>query len=300
MKKILYALVLLVAFAACEKKAETTLQPNKAELLKQKKEDSLALKIAVLPTLDAFPLYLAKERGLYDKHKVDVRLKRFNAQMDADTAIAGGSVEGVMTDLVRAERLKKNGLQLDYLASTNLYWLLISNRSSRIKTLSQLGDKMVAMTRYSATDYLTDQVLQGVKLTGDVYRVQINDVDLRLDMLINNEIDALWLPEPHATKAISLKHSVIADSRKMDVRLGVMAFRQGDNYRKKQQTALIKVYNEACDSINKYSLANYQDVIEKYYGVDAAATNAIPKQNFSHAAAPSQNDVDKALKFLGK
>ena len=83
--------------------------------------------------------------------------------MDCDTALLNRRVEGSISDLVRTERMKKRGLQLDYLTATNAYWQLYSNRKARLKHLNQLGDKMIAMTRFSATDYLTDLTLDTVK-----------------------------------------------------------------------------------------------------------------------------------------
>ena len=49
---------------------------------------------------------------------------------------------------------------------------------------------MIAITRYSATDYLATLAIDSVHPKYDVYRVQINDVNIRLKMLLNNE----WMP----------------------------------------------------------------------------------------------------------
>src|SRR3712207_8430211 len=54
-----------------------------------------------------------------------VHLRFFNAQMDCDTAIAGGGIEGYVTDLVRVQRLSKRGVSLEYVTATNASWQLI-------------------------------------------------------------------------------------------------------------------------------------------------------------------------------
>ena len=133
--------------ASCGQSYEEQKQLSRAERAKQAKENAAALKIAVMPTLDCLPLYVARQYGLFEKLGADVRLKFFMAQMDCDTALAGGSVEGAMTDLVRAVRLSKQGVPLTYKIATDAYWQLITNRNARIKTLKQLDDKMVAMTQ---------------------------------------------------------------------------------------------------------------------------------------------------------
>ena len=173
-KVLLFALFLLVV--ACGRSYEEQRRMSRAERYRLFREDSLALKIAVMPTLDCLPLYLMKDHQLYDTAQLDLRLKFFTAQMDCDTALLNRRVEGSISDLVRTERMKKRGLQLDYLTATNAYWQLYSNRKARLKHLNQLGDKMIAMTRFSATDYLTDLTLDTVKTRARVYRVQFNNV----------------------------------------------------------------------------------------------------------------------------
>lgn len=268
---------------ACGQSYETKQRMTRAERAKLKTADSLALKVGVMPTLDCMPLYLAKERRLFDTLGVDVRLRMRKAQMDIDTALIGGSVEGAVSDSVRVARMQSRGTALTVLGTTNTSWQLVGNRSARLKEVKQLGDKMVAMTRYSATDFLTDYVLKGVKTTATVYRVQINDVPLRLQMLLNNEMDALWLPEPQATTAREHGHTVLWDTEKHNLWLGRVVFRDkalGDARVRKQIDVFKKAYNMACDSLNQRGIAAYADLLMKYCQTDQKTLDALPKVKF--------------------
>lgn len=289
MKKLLLCAIVAAFFAACGQSYEEKQQLSRAERRRLAKEDSLALKIGVLPTLDGMPLYLAKTRQWFDSMGVDIRLKVRNAQLDCDTALAGGSMEGAVTDIKRMDYLRSKGTDIAIAGKTNAYWQLIANRTARIKDVGQLGDKMVAMTRYSATDYLTDKALEESKISSQVFRIQINDVTIRLRMLLNNEMDALWLTEPQATTARLYKNVVVKDSRKMGEELGVVAFRANclkSKERQKQIEAFVKGYNRACDSLNKYGLSNYSDIVETYCHADAKTLKALPKLTFGHIAMP--------------
>ena len=268
--------------SSCGQKSQEIEKKTKANNAREQKAYAEALRIAVLPTLDCIPLYVAKDRHLFDSAQVDVRLLPFTAQMDCDTAIIGGSVQGVVSDLVRTERLKRKGLKLEYPITTPLQWQLISNKTARLKQLNQLGDKMVAMTRYSGTDYLTDQALSGVKTSAKVFKVQINDVLVRLHMLLNNEMDAMWLPEPQATTARLYKHRVITSSEKTKEQLGVIAFRTDmlqTKSRKEQLQAFINAYNNAVDSLNTYGLSHYSGLVTKYCHTDEKNRKGDTKSN---------------------
>ncbi len=289
--KPIFLLAVIVLLSACGQSYEEKVRLSRAERARLAQEEAAALKVAVLPTLDCMPVYLAKQKHWYDSTQVDLRLKVRNAQIDCDTAIKGKSVEVAVTDLKRVEHMAKHGVGLLTMGPTDAYWQLIANRTARVKTAAQLGDKMVAMTRYSATDYLTDKALDGVKTSAPVFRVQINDVLIRLDMLKNNEMDAMWLTEPQATTARMFKHTVIEDSRKMKEHLGVVvtgAHLMKDKKRVKQLTAFVEGYNRACDSLNHYGVKHYADLVKAVCHTDDKTIDRLPKYSYPHIALPKQ------------
>lgn len=298
--------ILLLAAAAisvsCGSSFDSDRKKARLEHNKRMKEDSLALKFGTVPTLDCLPVFVAKELCLFDTAKADIRFRDFASNIDCDDNLRKGKIEGCVTDLVRGQRMKMQGVRLEYVTSTNAYWLLISNRTSRIKKLKQLNDKIVAMTRFSATAMLADCAVDSARLKyEDVFKVQINDVELRLKMLLNNEIDAIIATEPQATAARLYKNTVLTDSRKTGLRLGVMAFRgdvMNDSYRRKQLQVFMNGYNSACDSLNKYGLKKYYDIIHKYYKVDRKTVEALPNIAFDKPMAPRQKDIDAADKWL--
>lgn len=304
MRQLLIGFSLLMLLVSCGQSYEETKRLTKAQKIRLAREDSAALKVAVMPTLDCLPLFIAKDRQLFDT-AVDIRLKRFTAQMDCDTALMRGRVEGSVTDLVRAERMKKGGDSLTYFSATNAYWLLISNRHQRITQLKHLDDKMLAMTRYSVTDLLGDLAVDSAKLKPErVFRIQVNDVNVRLKMLENNEMDALLLTEPQATQALLGKHKVLLDTRKEDIRMGAIVFRgkgMDDANRKKQMEVFLKGYNVACDSINHFGVRHYRQVIRKYCTLSEQALDALPDSlKYEHAAAPRQKDIERAQQWISK
>ena len=304
MKKLLWIIVTICLVVGCSESYEETKRITRAQRLKAMREDSAALKVAVLPTLDCLPIYLAKEHQMFDT-AVDIRLKLFTAQMDIDTALANNRVEVGVSDLVRVERLKKQGDSLRYLTSTNAYWQLVTNRGARILDLKHLDDKMLAMTRYSVTDLLGDLAVDSAKLkTERVFRIQINDVNVRLKMLENNEMDALILTEPQAAAARLLKHKVLLDTRKLNMEMGVIVSQwngMNEENRAKQLRAFMRGYNKACDSINQHGLESYAPLITQYCRVTPEAVAQIGQHlKFHHIALPREEDVERAKAWLSK
>ncbi len=303
MKKLIWLIATICLLAGCGQSYEETKRISRAQRIRLAKEDSAALKIAVLPTLDCLPFYLAEDHHLFDTI-VDIRLKLFSAQMDVDTALMNKRVELGVTDLVRAERMIKQDSTIGYFTATNAYWQLITNRIARMTQLKHLDDKMLAMTRYSVTDLLGDFAVDSAKLQPEhVFRIQINDVNIRLKMLENNEMDALLLTEPHAAQARLLKHKVILDTRNIDMKMGAVVIRNkdmDDKNRKRQMEVLIKGYNEACDSINHYGLGTYSDLVMKYCKVKKTTVESLKNIKFDKISKPREQDIERAQKWLSK
>ena len=305
MKRLLYILTAVLVVASCGQSYEEKRKTSHKKRMQLLREDSAALKVAVMPTLDCLPLFVAKDLHLFDTLGADVRLKMFTAQMDCDTALIGGSVEGAVTDLIRAERMIQKGTPLRHITATNAYWQLYTNRMARIKTLKQLDDKMVAMTRYSATDLLADFVLDSAKLQKErLFKIQVNDVNIRLKMLINSEIDAVLLTEPQASVARQAHHQLLLDSRKIPVRFGVISFREkslADKERQRQLEVFKRGYNQACDSLKQFGVGRYRELIVKYCNVKENQVDSLMQTlQFEKIAEPSEADVERARKWLKK
>ena len=303
MRKLLIGIIAVLVLFSCGQSYEETKRQSRAHRLKMQREDSAALKIAVMPTLDCLPIFVAKAHEMFDT-AVDIRLKYFTAQMDCDTAIMNRRVEIGITDVVRAERMMKAGTPVRYFAGTNAYWVLVSNRQQRISQLKHLDDKMVAMTRYSVTDMLGDMAVDSAKLEPwKVFRIQVNDVNIRLKMLENNEMDALVFTEPQYTQAMLRKPRVLLDTRTLDLKMGAIVVQSkgmDDKTRKKQMRAFLRGYNEACDSINQFGVQHYKDVIRKRYKVSEQALKQLPNLKYSHAVVPREKDIEAARQWLSK
>jgi NitT/TauT family transport system substrate-binding protein len=69
--------------------------------------------------------------------------------------------------------------------------------------------------------------------------------------------------------------------------------------RQRQRDVLIKGYNMACDSLNRYGVKHYTDVIRKYYKLSEQALQQLPDTlKFDHVAAPRQKDIDRAKRWV--
>ena len=258
--------------------------------------------IAVMPTMDCLPILVAYNDSDNNRMRNDFRLQLFTAQMDLDTALIGGSSQIGFTDVVRAQRMIRKRTPIDFYSSTNLEWKLIANSKTRIRQVSNLEEKLVGISRFSAADMLSEKSIEdaGVKKE-KVFRVQINDFGIRLRMFLNNELDAVMLPEPYSTEAVRFKNKVIDDYHDQRLHLGAIVVRTDMMSKKeKQLNRFTQLYNAAVDSINKNGVQHYREVIRTYCHIKAATIDSLHLPSYRHITPVETSTIEQAQQWLDK
>jgi NitT/TauT family transport system substrate-binding protein len=147
-------------------------------------------------------------------------------------------------------------------------------------------------------------VIDSVGLDRDrVFRIQVNDVSVRLNMLLTGVMDALWLPEPQATVARNSGSPVVYDSQHSGMPTGVVAFSEEcltDTVRQSQMERFLMAYNMACDTINSRGLQNFATLMARKSGLRAEMLDSLPENIiFTHASQPSGGIVERARTWAG-
>lgn len=264
-------------------------------------EDTL-WRVAVLPTLDCLPLYYAEEAAWWRQGGVAVELREFAAQGDADTALLRGRVSAAVTDLVRVAYYNKEKNILSAQVSTDGGWMLLAAPGLRLRKLEQLKNRMVAVARHSASDFVSGRAA-GKAGCGyaDFFRPQINSLPLRTSMLLRGQVDAAVLPEPLASKAQSGGAVPLFVLPGEECRLGVIACRtatlnHGPSARREE--AFRRVYDRAVDSLNRRGVEACRQILQRRYGLSDEEVRRLKLPRYRHAAKPSEADVQRAADFL--
>jgi len=287
MKKILYTFIaflsLNILFHSCAKEEKVVAI------------DSTAMTLALVPTMDNLPLYYAAETGIFDSLGLDIRLLTYSSAMDCDTAFTNGEADGVVSDIIKANIWRANGDSVKVVMSTDINLYLITAHSARLKALPSIKEKIIAITRNSALDYIADKMLDSAKLGQlELNRPQINDIELRMRMTNQNQYDGALLPEPFA-KAAELQGanrliglSALSENLSAVVFHDSTAIKRADDIKK-----LIIAYDMAVAKLNKlaeegnnppFSILPFKSPIDIPDSIDMTTT-------FKAASLPTHNIV---------
>ena len=297
MKKVFLFLATTLLLSACHQsgKPETD-HPQISH------KDSVALHLALMPTVDCLPFYYAKEQGIFDSLNVPVEIKSYMAQMDCDTAFCRKHADVAYTDLIRAALLQSKDTALYIFMQTDGSHELITAFSKRIKSPKQLKEKMVGIARHSVTDFLSTEIVQKAQITPEeLYKPQINDISLRAAMVQNATIDAAFLPDPYATQARLQKNRSIYSTRKEGIHLmGMMVSRQAlnDPQKAKWLSALVKGYNMAVQELKKKSKQHAACRLFTAFGIREQVLDSLQLPQYKKASVPDPQQIQKAIEWL--
>lgn len=250
------------------------------EIVDVQVDDSLALNIMCTPTLESLPLYHAIESGLCDSLHLALGIVTETAQFDIDSIIRRTkTIDGAILDSYRMAYYNKSKQPLAVTEAFKLCgaWQCITCGNLRIKDTANLKKRTIATARFSTSSFFLEKILDTKKLNiSDIYLAQINDFGIRTDMLDENQIDAIVVPEPYATLAITRGHNSVWSDRLTSTYS--LCFRNEiyKDKRKADQVELLrKVYNASILDLNSRGTHAADSTLIKAYQLPKAVIDTL-------------------------
>lgn len=256
---ILFA-ILAVAFTSSCGNEEEQKRISREERRAAFVEDSLSLKVGVLPTEDCYQALVAEKLSLFEKVGVTVHLRHYGSLSECRIALKNNMIEGAYIDSTLMKIVEeKDATPLDGCKPTNLSWKMIACKLSRVSKVAQLNEKVVAADSHGDSHVFAELAIDSlVRKQQNVFVVQCEDVNVRYRMLSVGNVDVAMLPEPFASKAVGEGHKVIKDYSQK--KKGVLAFRKSalaDKRIKGQYDLFLKALDIANDSIRQNGIKKY-------------------------------------------
>ena len=217
------------------------------------------LKFGALPVIQALPLYVAQEKGLFAAEGLNVDLIPFKTALEKDMALSSGHLDGNFADLFTPIILRANGVDLRIVArnfktgkGARMFAVLTSPKSG-ITDLKGLRGVPVGGSSNTIIEYVTVKILSSAGLEeGKIQIMEIKNIPLRFQMLSANQLMAATLPEPLATLAEFQGCKIVGDDRSVELSNTVYVFSaKAIESRSTDIEKFLKAVNKAVDLINE-------------------------------------------------
>lgn len=263
------------------------------------------LKIGVLPIEDIMPLLVAEKNGYFAEEKVQVELVRFQSAVEQSNAMQSGNLNGMVTDMIVATMMKDSGLDLKITSITlgatpqEGRFAIIAAPGSSINTLQDLRGKSIGISHNSIIEYVTDGLLRDAGLDPtEVNKTSVPKIPLRMEMLFNNQIDAITVPDPMLTFAEFKGGKVIAQDTERNLSQAVILFDQKTLDQKKDTVAgFYRAYAKAVADLNNHP-EEYKQLMVENVNIPEPIAKDYSLQHYPAPQVPSEQDVNNILQWM--
>jgi NitT/TauT family transport system substrate-binding protein len=263
-----------------------------------------ALRIGLMPAYNSIPLVAAAAAGLYEANGVSVQLVPFSGQLERETALQAGALDGTVSDLINAIQAWSHGSGARVTSVTEGNFSLLAAPGSAMASLRDWPTGSGAPVRTgllanSIVFFLTERMLTAAGADpGKIELVPIVQLPARLEMLLAGRVEAACLPEPLATLAVSRGARTLADSDAMGTTPGVLLFTARALAEKRAQLrAFYRAYDAAVDELAARPLA-YRAQIVSGCAFPPAVADVMKIPRFRHRFLPPESLVSDVSAWM--
>jgi NitT/TauT family transport system substrate-binding protein len=194
----------------------------------------VTLKIVALPILDALPIFVAQQQGLFAKYNLNVEFIPAGSAPERDQLIASSQADGMINEVLSAMFFNKEAVRVQVVryaraaSSGAALFTLLASKDSGVSVPADLKGKTIGISEGTIIAYVTERILaaEGVP-PAEVKLVSVPKIDARLALLKSGELNAAVLPEPLASvAALDGAKPILADTTHPEYSFSTLTFRK--------------------------------------------------------------------------
>lgn len=288
-KIILIVMSVLFSFSSCEKN-------NNVNVSNSEKKMPQTLVVGIMPDLDSIPFAVAKLEGFLPEN---VKLEIFKSPVDRDSALQSGNLDGTISDILAVALAQNGGMKVYATSKTNGRYAILTAKNSEISSAKQLEGKQIGISVNTIIEYVVDRIVE--EDNGDISLVEklaVPKIPARLELLENNQIDAIGVPEPYVTVASSNGAQILKTSEDLDINPAVVLFTEkAINEKHDELVALYEAYNKAVTYIQQSEHSKFMPNVIEELGLPNEAIN-VKLPQYEQMILPDKNEIRKAVNWL--
>jgi len=261
-------------------------------------EPTPQLTIGVMGSVDAVPLAIAQEKGIFKSNGVNVQVEVFKAAKDRDAALEAGLLDGVICDEIAIAIYQNAGLDMKISGITDGMFTLVAGKDTGIISVADFAGKKVAISENTVIEYSLDKLAKEAGISEQIEKVVVPPMPARMEMLGSGQVDGALLPNPFSDAAILSGSREIATIDSSGQYISVVAFSAKALKDKAVPIEqFFKAYDESADYINTTPVGEYEDIIISFVGYPEEMKGNIVLPFFRSNALPPKSDVEEVFQW---
>lgn len=267
--------------------------------------EPVTLRIAVLPIIDALPMYVAQKQGLFAKHNVNVELIPVASAPERDQLVAAQQAEGMINETISDMLFNKESVQVQAVRYALRpvegygHFFILASGKSGITTPDQLKGVEIGVSQGTVIEYVTERLLQEEGLQNDeIQTIPVPKIPDRMALLASGELQAGTLPDPLGGLAVQSGAVVVVDdSAHPEYGFSIYSFRKETiDTQPEAIRGFLAAIEEAVTSINE-DPARFTSILSEAKIVPAPLLDAYKVPPFPAAGVPTEAEWNDALSW---
>jgi NitT/TauT family transport system substrate-binding protein len=284
----------IIFLGACSPQVAKTSEPVR---------EPVTIKFAVLPILDALPMYVAQQEGYFASQNVILEFIPVSSAAERDQVMAAGQADAMINDLVSTLFYNQDEIQIRIVRFARTatpefpQYRVLAAGNSGITGVEDLKGVEIGISEGSVIAYTTDRLLEAAGLPPEeITTIAVPKIADRLALLNSGELRAANLPDPLSSLAIQNGAlPIIDDTTHPEYGNSLISFRKAfiDEHPEAVKGFLAAV-EEAVDEINS-DPTRWSDLLTERQLVPAPLIGTYKIPTFPSASVPSQAQWDDVL-----
>lgn len=261
------------------------------------------VRVAVLPILDALPMYVAEAEGYFDQEGVQVQFIPVSSAAERDQLMQSEQADAMINDLVSTMLYNKDQTQIQIVdfartASSDFpQYRVLAAKDSGITTIEDLKGVEIGVSEGTVIEYTTDRLLENAGFAPeDIKTLAVPKIPDRMALLNSGELKAANLPDPLASLAIQQGAVVIVDdSSDPPIGNSVISFRSAYiNEHADAVRGFLAAVQKAAADVNA-DKSKWSDLLTEKSLVPAPLIGSYKIPDFPDGSVPTQAQFEDVL-----
>jgi NitT/TauT family transport system substrate-binding protein len=223
MNRKLYALICLLAglalgLAGCGGGTPAPAATSTAPAATQASAgEPLTVRFAMLPILDALPMFVAQSKGYFAEHNLTLEVVPVASAAERDQLMQAGQADAMVNDLVSTLFYNQNQPTITIVRFARTatpefaQYFILGSPESGLTDPAALKGVEIAISEATVIEYVTDRLLAAEGLNPDeIATIAVPNIRDRMAALADGSVQAATIPDPAAAGAIAAGATVIA------------------------------------------------------------------------------------------
>jgi NitT/TauT family transport system substrate-binding protein len=181
-------------------------------------QEPATLRIAVLPILDALPMYVAEEQGYFAEENLTVEFVPVFSAAERDQIIQAKQADGMINEILSTLFYNKDAPEITIVRYARVAYpdypqfFILAAGDSGIETLEDLKGRDIGISEGTIIEYSVDRLLEAEGFQpDDISTIAVPRIPDRMALLTSGELPAANLPDPLASLAVQSGAKVLVD-----------------------------------------------------------------------------------------